>query len=163
LQTFDAELFLQMNQKKPQWTCPVCNKDALYDNLIIDGYFSELIKSDRLPEDEHEVVLNEDGSWQPLPPKDQNVQNIAGTSQECVPIEDSDPETSRSATGEENGNTAPVPNRGIKRPFLENECITLDSDSDTEEPDAKKALVSPNRPGTPEYDSDIVVIESEFD
>ena len=37
-----------------------------------------LLRSERLPEDEHEVVLNEDGSWEPLPPKEENVKNIAG-------------------------------------------------------------------------------------
>lgn len=37
LQCFDAALYLQMNEKKPTWTCPVCDKKAPYDNLIIDG------------------------------------------------------------------------------------------------------------------------------
>lgn len=36
-QCFDASLFLQMNEKKPQWMCPVCNKPAVYDKLVIDG------------------------------------------------------------------------------------------------------------------------------
>ncbi|NXU54775.1 PIAS3 ligase, partial [Turnix velox] len=37
LQCFDAALYLQMNEKKPTWTCPVCDKRAPYDGLIIDG------------------------------------------------------------------------------------------------------------------------------
>ena len=37
LQCFDASLFLQMNERKPTWTCPVCDKAALYDTLVIDG------------------------------------------------------------------------------------------------------------------------------
>lgn len=37
LQSFDAALYLQMNEKKPTWTCPVCDKKAPYDSLIIDG------------------------------------------------------------------------------------------------------------------------------
>lgn len=37
LQCFDAALYLQMNEKKPTWTCPVCDKKAPYDTLIIDG------------------------------------------------------------------------------------------------------------------------------
>ena len=44
LQCFDAQLYLQMNEKKPKWMCPVCNKAALVDNLLIDGFFMELIK-----------------------------------------------------------------------------------------------------------------------
>lgn len=37
LQCFDASLFLQMNERKPTWNCPVCDKPATYDNLVIDG------------------------------------------------------------------------------------------------------------------------------
>ena len=66
LQCFDANLYLMMNEKKPKWLCPVCNKTALFDNLQIDGYFKEVIGSDRLPDDEHEIVLHSDGTWDPL-------------------------------------------------------------------------------------------------
>ncbi|MEQ2233037.1 hypothetical protein ILYODFUR_017642, partial [Ilyodon furcidens] len=38
LQCFDAALYLQMNEKKPSWICPVCDKNAAYENLIIDGW-----------------------------------------------------------------------------------------------------------------------------
>ena len=58
-----------MNEKKPKWRCPVCNKTALNDNLLIDGFFMELIVSPRLPDDEHEIVLHNDASWDPLPPR----------------------------------------------------------------------------------------------
>jgi len=36
LQCFDASLFLQMNERKPTWVCPVCDKPILYENLAID-------------------------------------------------------------------------------------------------------------------------------
>merc|ERR1712218_754421 len=35
LQCFDAQLYLMMNEKKPKWVCPVCNKAAYYENLLI--------------------------------------------------------------------------------------------------------------------------------
>lgn len=38
LQCFDASLYLQMNERKPTWNCPVCDKPALYESLVIDGY-----------------------------------------------------------------------------------------------------------------------------
>ena len=66
LQCFDASLYLMMNEKKPKWVCPVCNKQALYENLLIDGYFSDVLTSRRLPSDEHEIVLNSDASWDPM-------------------------------------------------------------------------------------------------
>lgn len=37
LQCFDANLYLLMNERKPTWNCPVCDKAANYDNLVIDG------------------------------------------------------------------------------------------------------------------------------
>merc|ERR1711892_368255 len=59
--------FLMMNEKKPTWTCPVCDSAAKYDDLMVDGYFEEVIKSSELPEDENEIILNQDGSWNPVP------------------------------------------------------------------------------------------------
>jgi len=63
LQCFDASLFLQMNERKPTWLCPVCDKSILYDNLAIDGYFSDILNSPLLPSDSMEVQLNVDGTW----------------------------------------------------------------------------------------------------
>lgn len=63
LQCFDAGIFLSMNEKRPTWTCPVCNKPALYDNLVIDGYFQNVLDSPLLGEDCLEIQLNKDGSW----------------------------------------------------------------------------------------------------
>ena len=68
LQCFDASLYLMMNEKKPKWMCPVCNKPAMYENLLIDGYFSDILTSKRLPYDEHEIVLHNNASWDPLVP-----------------------------------------------------------------------------------------------
>ncbi|XP_026461573.1 E3 SUMO-protein ligase PIAS1-like isoform X2 [Ctenocephalides felis] len=64
LQCFDASLFLQMNEKKATWICPVCDRPALYDNLMIDGYFQELIQSPTfISANVNEVILLKDGSW----------------------------------------------------------------------------------------------------
>ena len=43
LQCFDAALYLQMNEKKPTWICPVCDKKAAYESLILDGLFIEIL------------------------------------------------------------------------------------------------------------------------
>ncbi|XP_065370332.1 E3 SUMO-protein ligase PIAS2 isoform X3 [Calliphora vicina] len=63
LQCFDASLFLQMNERKPTWNCPVCDKAAVYDNLVIDGYFQEVLASNLLKPDDTEIQLHKDGSW----------------------------------------------------------------------------------------------------
>ncbi|XP_017044680.1 E3 SUMO-protein ligase PIAS1 isoform X3 [Drosophila ficusphila] len=63
LQCFDASLYLQMNERKPTWNCPVCDKPAIYDNLVIDGYFQEVLGSQLLKSDDTEIQLHQDGSW----------------------------------------------------------------------------------------------------
>ena len=66
LQCFDATLYLMMNEKKSKWECPVCQKSAEPEKLQIDGFFLNLVKSNRLPSDENDIVLHTDGSWDPL-------------------------------------------------------------------------------------------------
>ncbi|KAK1805955.1 hypothetical protein P4O66_013000, partial [Electrophorus voltai] len=63
LQCFDAVFFLQMNEKKPTWTCPVCDKPAPYELLTIDGLLSEILKE---TEDVEEIEYLTDGSWRPI-------------------------------------------------------------------------------------------------
>jgi len=67
LQCFDANLFIQMNERKPTWQCPVCYGPALYQDLYLDGYFLDVINSKELPEEENEIILNQDGTWKPIP------------------------------------------------------------------------------------------------
>lgn len=66
LQCFDASLYLQMNERKPTWNCPVCDKPALYDHLVIDGYFQDVLLSNKLVGDSNEIQLLQDGSWENL-------------------------------------------------------------------------------------------------
>ncbi|KAK5870088.1 hypothetical protein PBY51_024749 [Eleginops maclovinus] len=64
LQCFDAVFFLQMNEKKPTWTCPVCDKPAPFELLTIDGLLAEILKE--TSEDIEEIEYLTDGSWQPI-------------------------------------------------------------------------------------------------
>ncbi|XP_055932610.1 E3 SUMO-protein ligase PIAS2-like [Argiope bruennichi] len=66
LQCFDASLYIQMNEKKPKWICPVCDKPALFRTLAIDGLFIEI--ASKVPSECTEVQFNEDGSWTPIIP-----------------------------------------------------------------------------------------------
>ncbi|XP_045777155.1 E3 SUMO-protein ligase PIAS3 isoform X1 [Maniola jurtina] len=63
LQCFDASLFLQMNERKPTWLCPVCDRPAPYDSLVVDGYFQEVLTSPRLASECNEIQLHADGNW----------------------------------------------------------------------------------------------------
>lgn len=37
-QCFDASSYLQLQEQAPTWTCPVCNKIANFESLLIDQY-----------------------------------------------------------------------------------------------------------------------------
>ncbi|XP_022237384.1 E3 SUMO-protein ligase PIAS2-like isoform X2 [Limulus polyphemus] len=64
LQCFDASFFLQMNEKKPTWLCPVCDRSAVFNNLVIDGLFTEILA--KAPAGCLEVQFYENGSWTPV-------------------------------------------------------------------------------------------------
>ncbi|XP_071845982.1 E3 SUMO-protein ligase PIAS2-like isoform X3 [Apostichopus japonicus] len=63
LQCFDAALYLKMNERKPTWICPVCDKKAPFDQLSIDGLFMEILQN---PPESNEIQFLEDGSWRPM-------------------------------------------------------------------------------------------------
>ncbi|XP_078730849.1 E3 SUMO-protein ligase PIAS2-like isoform X2 [Lampetra fluviatilis] len=76
LQCFDAALYLQMNEKKPTWVCPVCDKKAPYDGLIIDGLFVEILNSCT---DADEIQFRQDGLWSPMKPKKESKERTVAT------------------------------------------------------------------------------------
>ncbi|XP_023679075.1 E3 SUMO-protein ligase PIAS2 isoform X2 [Paramormyrops kingsleyae] len=83
LQCFDAALYLQMNEKKPTWICPVCDKKAAYESLIIDGLFMEILND---CSDADEIKFQEDGTWCPMRPKKEA---LKVSSQFCPKMESS--------------------------------------------------------------------------
>ncbi|KAA0719595.1 E3 SUMO-protein ligase PIAS4 [Triplophysa tibetana] len=64
LQCFDASFYLQMNERKPRWTCPVCHKYAPFDALCIDSLMCEALESSG--EDVEEIEYLSDSSWKPV-------------------------------------------------------------------------------------------------
>ncbi|CAH8834345.1 unnamed protein product [Trichobilharzia szidati] len=62
VQCYDATTYLIINERKPTWNCPVCDVKAPYDDLIIDGLFLEVLRSERA-QDLDEVIFHADGSW----------------------------------------------------------------------------------------------------
>merc|ERR1719384_1481355 len=71
LQCFDGSTFLLMNERKPTWNCPVCDRKALYDDLLIDGYYQDILDSKKTI-DEENVILEKDGTWKPVPKEDKD-------------------------------------------------------------------------------------------
>lgn len=64
LQCFDASFYLQMNERKPRWICPVCHKYAPFDALCIDSLLCEVLESSG--EDVEEIEYLSDSSWRPV-------------------------------------------------------------------------------------------------
>src|SRR5690348_12860459 len=62
LQCFDANLFIQMNEKKATWACPVCDRPTLFENLAIDGYFEEVVGKVGL-EEGNDIEIGPDAEW----------------------------------------------------------------------------------------------------
>lgn len=63
LQCFDASIFILMNEKKPTWMCPTCNKACLYDDIQIESYFLDIVSSPTLPDSCKEIEILADGTW----------------------------------------------------------------------------------------------------
>ena len=61
---FDAMIYLQMNERKPTWICPICYKPAYFPDLLIDGYFVEILE--KTGHNITEVSLHSDGTWSPV-------------------------------------------------------------------------------------------------
>ncbi|XP_012674166.2 E3 SUMO-protein ligase PIAS1 isoform X2 [Clupea harengus] len=130
LQCFDATLYLQMNEKKPTWVCPVCDKKAPYEHLIIDGLFMEILSSCA---DCDEIQFKEDGNWHPMRSK-RIVQEVSATSNG---LEDS----CRSVSSDHRNSSS----RGGDSQRVEIIDLTLDSSSDEdteEEPPPKRTCPS---------------------
>ena len=60
VQCFELESYLMMNEKKPTWSCPVCDQNAPYDDLIIDALNQEILAKCG---DIEEVQFAADGTW----------------------------------------------------------------------------------------------------
>ncbi|KAE8636783.1 hypothetical protein XENTR_v10003132 [Xenopus tropicalis] len=127
LQCFDAALYLQMNEKKPTWICPVCDKKASYESLIIDGLFMEILNQ---CSDVDEIKFQQDGSWCPMRPKKEP---MTSPSTQYPHIEGAGV-ISKICSAVEGGETT----RKNKAEVID---LTLESSSDDDEPPAKKECV----------------------
>ncbi|XP_063876319.1 E3 SUMO-protein ligase PIAS2-like isoform X9 [Scylla paramamosain] len=143
LQCFDASLYLQMNERKPTWTCPVCDKTALYDCLVIDGYFQEVLQQNSSC---NEVTLHKDGSWTPLMPKKEQKEPEVEKRKPEVAVETLSDDSDDYST--EQDDAAIVEEVSTKKKAVDPEIITLsdsdDNDEDTAPPPSKRSNTGHN-------------------
>ncbi|KAF4803788.1 E3 SUMO-protein ligase PIAS2 [Turdus rufiventris] len=126
LQCFDAALYIQMNEKKPTWICPVCDKKAAYESLILDGLFMEILNE---CSDVDEIKFQEDGSWCPMRPKKEAVKV---SSPQCTKIESS------SVVSKPCSVTVASEVNKKKVDVID---LTVESSSDEEDPPAKRKCI----------------------
>ncbi|XP_065218696.1 E3 SUMO-protein ligase PIAS2-like [Planococcus citri] len=77
LQCFDGSLYIKMNDVKSTWQCPVCNSSCFYENLFIDGFFTNILKSDSFVDSVTEVEVDADANWSPVLPKKRKISDAS--------------------------------------------------------------------------------------
>ncbi|GJE87674.1 E3 SUMO-protein ligase [Phanerochaete sordida] len=60
-QCFDAYSWYSMMEQTTTWLCPVCEKVLNTEDLIVDGYFDDILKETH--EDVEDVIVEADGQW----------------------------------------------------------------------------------------------------
>lgn len=85
---FDALVYLQMNEKKPTWICPVCHKAAYFQDLRIDDYFVDVLN--KTNSNVTEISLNADGTWSPVVKVEQPISATNNNMPEVICISDDD-------------------------------------------------------------------------
>ncbi|KAF8149285.1 PINIT domain-containing protein [Mycena galopus ATCC 62051] len=60
-QCFDATSWYSMMEQTTTWLCPVCENVLDWRELIIDGFFAEILKS--TPDSVDDVLVEADGQW----------------------------------------------------------------------------------------------------
>lgn len=145
-----------MNEQTPTWTCPVCtNIIHSWEELVIDGYFSDILAN--TPKEQDSIIIEENGEWRVAkdtsatslsasPPPSSHKRSVSAmrdntpaTSQteEVTVIDDEDdmrptPVSSTRSAG------SPVSQRsGKKQRVMEVIDLTLSSDEEDEAADEK--------------------------
>eukprot|EP00116_Pleurobrachia_bachei_P001663 sb/3461925/ len=95
LQCFDASIFLQMNEKKATWQCPVCDGTAKYPTLAIDAFFKLIISQSS---DADEIEVFPDGSWKALINKPDQVMQETKPKPEAISVDSPESDGSPSSS-----------------------------------------------------------------
>lgn len=60
-QCFDAASYLELQQQAPTWTCPICNRPLVWDNLVLDQYVDDILRD--TSRSTEQVTIEPDGRW----------------------------------------------------------------------------------------------------
>ncbi|VVC39750.1 Hypothetical protein CINCED_3A002116 [Cinara cedri] len=131
LQCFDASIFILMNEKKPTWTCPTCNKNCWYDDIQIESYFMDIISSPALTDSCKEIEVLADGTWRVYEESkdttDKTPMNNKEKPIDSVDLDDSDDETPVEKTDPKLEFSKETNDVALKSSFID---LTLSDDDD---------------------------------
>lgn len=60
-QCFDGDMFLQLQEQAPTWSCPICSKTVSFESLCVDKYFEEILNN--TGKSVEQVTIEPDGQW----------------------------------------------------------------------------------------------------
>ncbi|KAK9475905.1 PINIT domain-containing protein, partial [Lipomyces japonicus] len=63
VQCFDASSYIQLQEQAPVWRCPICNQLTQIENIAVDNYVDEILKTTSA--DTEAVEIDPDGTWRP--------------------------------------------------------------------------------------------------
>ena len=140
LQCFDAELYLQMNEKKSTWICPICDRPSQFGDLILDDLFSEILQQARGFD---EIEFDQDGSWYSISEKGEKGRKMttlfptplafapskAPIVLDLSPSSESKSGPDNTASESDSPSSDPTPPKEKDSNFID---LTLDSDTDSE-------------------------------
>ncbi|KAI9284974.1 PINIT domain-containing protein [Umbelopsis sp. AD052] len=160
IQCFDAFTFFHMNEQTPTWTCPVCtNIIHSWEELVIDGYFSDILAN--TPKEQDSIIIEENGEWRlakdpsatslsASPPPSSHKRSVSAmrdntpaTSQtEDVTVIDDEDDMRPTPVSSTRSAGSPVSQRsGKKQRVMEVIDLTLSSDEEDEAVEEQKEFV----------------------
>eukprot|EP01121_Diplochlamys_sp_Union-15-3_P006442 TRINITY_DN16931_c0_g1_i1.p1 TRINITY_DN16931_c0_g1~~TRINITY_DN16931_c0_g1_i1.p1 ORF type:complete len:269 (-),score=18.40 TRINITY_DN16931_c0_g1_i1:7-813(-) len=146
---FDIVFFLKMNERVRSWKCPLCQKDCSYQDLRMDEYFDQILRSMPLNENS-EVIIFPDGNWKTPEPETHARKQTQNTVNTIVKEEETNMNTSDAAIELPESHTeAAVPKNTTE---TTGDVLTIDLTRDSSDGEDTMPSSPPNkRPRTNTY------------
>ncbi|KAF8971367.1 PINIT domain-containing protein [Flammula alnicola] len=138
-QCFDATSWFTMMEQTTTWLCPVCERTLDHKDLILDGYFDEILQ--QTPESVEDVIVEADGQWHTSDNKYGSAEWRAAHPPAVKPSPSKKPQAPSQSTScpPPNGNGSAQANGKGKASNIE-VLVLDDSDSDDDEGRVKREL-----------------------
>ncbi|KAI0048360.1 hypothetical protein FA95DRAFT_1558133 [Auriscalpium vulgare] len=146
---FDALSWYSINEQTTTWSCPICEKAINHEDLIVDGYFDEILKN--TSDEVDDVMVEADGEWHTSDDKFSSTgwrathpPSSHAPSTPSTPRKSLLPSPSHSPSGTTLVNDGSVGSNGKDKGVDRNSVVILD-DSDDEDEGRVKRELSPSR------------------